>query len=38
MAAPRFKELGAAASEDVPELPLLEVAAQTLAGGEEVPE
>jgi hypothetical protein len=35
VAAPRFKELGAAASEDLPELPLIETARQTLDAREE---
>ncbi len=38
VAARRFKELGAAASEDLPELPLLDVAPQALPAGEEAPE
>jgi DNA recombination protein RmuC len=38
VAARRFKELGAAASEDLPELPLLETTPQTLQAGEEAPE
>jgi DNA recombination protein RmuC len=36
VAARRFKELGAAASEDLPELPLLDAAPQGAAGAEEV--
>ncbi len=35
VAARRFKELGAAASEDLPELPLIETARQTPDGREE---
>jgi DNA recombination protein RmuC len=35
VAARRFKELGAAASDDLPELPLPEVAPQVVAGAEE---
>jgi DNA recombination protein RmuC len=38
VAARRFKELGAAASEDLPELPLLETMPQAVPSGEEIPE